>query len=46
MLSTSRVIQRTSGTDGLEALSMTLVSYLDYFYLHLHCLHISLKCED
>lgn len=33
MLSTSRVIQRTSGTDGPEALSMTLVSYLDYFLL-------------
>lgn len=33
MLSTSRVIQRTSGTDGPEALSMTLVSYLDYFSL-------------
>lgn len=33
MLSTSRVIQRTSGTDGPEALSMTLVSYLGYFLL-------------
>lgn len=31
MLSTSPVIQKTSGTDGPETLSMKLVSYLDYF---------------
>lgn len=33
MLSTSQVIQNISGTDGLETLSMTLVSPLDYFSL-------------
>lgn len=33
MLSTSRVIQNTSGTDGLETQSMTLVSSSDYFSL-------------
>lgn len=33
MLSTSQVIQNTSGTDGLETLSVTLVSSLAYFSL-------------